>query len=808
MRCSGVLRTSGDMATPHQPTRTMAISKYLPVIVGIALMFSSHPSHGQSAATQPDNSVVNEEIVTLSKFQVTTTKDEGYRASNSVSGSRIDTPIKYLPFALQAFTEDFIRDIRPNDIFDVTKFSPGVTYRSNDFAEGNANVAIRGFAVGSAGSSMMLRDGFRGPPVFDFSNVVRMEVVKGPASFLYGQVAPGGIVNVITKTPKETFEASVDATYGSYDQYRGTVDVTGPVVKDLLYRAVYSYTHDIEYWKPYDSKQTVFAPQLLWRLNPNATLSVKLAKFHKRETPPVFQKPGWGYSNGILPTSADPNMSGVDAYGLPDDWNSMAYSDVRDSRDDSLLAVLDVKATDHWALRAGYSFDKNTIDMIFSGNLGVTNGSYIQGRRWRGTTYKTISNTFEGQAVGTYKFGGVSLRLLLGAQHNPYKFRNWAGQIANSTNPVFVPASPLPPWDLRNPSTWNRDIPASFTRDLMTTNVTSAITQSTDSAYYGGATFGLFEDRLLLLGGARATTSVSQTNNLLANTLGQEFTTKKGTPQFGVLFKITPEVSTFASYSESFVPNARVLQSVDKSTPAWSQVVVGPAAPTLGKGHDVGIKTDLFGGRVSSTLTYYEVQQTNIINDIAEFNAATGSQFFTNIQSGKQRSRGVEFDIVYSPLRNWQVYASASLMDAEIVYLYTKSTDAYYLSLRDYTVLDAAGQANYKNVHRYHGRPLQMSAPRQYNFWTRYNFLDALKGIYIAGGANYTGDQTLLPDTPDWAHQTYTLWNALIGYTTKIGGRETRLELNGKNLTNEYYRPSQSSRCRPREFLLTVSTRL
>ncbi|MFT3868469.1 MAG: TonB-dependent receptor [Nibricoccus sp.] len=769
-----------------------------------ALAALSQSSYAQNKPSSTNN---EEDIVTLTTFQVTTNKDNGYRASNSVSGSRIDTPIKDLPFALQAFTQDFISDQHPTNIFDVTKFSPGVTYRSNDFAEGNANLAIRGFAIGSAGNSMLLRDGFRGPSVLDFTNVARMEVVKGPASFLYGQVAPGGIVNVITKTPQDKFGATVSAEYGSYNQYRSTVDVTGPIQKDLLYRAAYSYNHDIEYWKPYEANQSDFAPQLLWKPNSSATLSVKYETYRKEETPPVFQKPGWGYSNGVIPTATDPNYSGVDVPGLPSNWNSMADSDYRISKDDSVLATLDLKANDNWVARASYSFDRNTVDMVFSGNLGVTNGSYIQGRRWRGVTYKTTSNTFEGQLVGTYKFGRSSLRLLLGSQFNPYKFKNWQAQIANSSSPSYSPASPLPPWDLRDPSTWNRVIPMSFTHDQMTSNATSSITRSTDSALYGGATVGFLDDRIMLLLGVRATTSVSQTNDLLTNVAGQEFTTKKSTPQLGLLYKVTSGISAFASYSESFVPNARVLQSVDKSSSAWRQIIVGPAAPTLGKGYDVGIKTDLFGGKISSTLALYDVQQTNIINDIAEFNSATGSQFITNIQSGKQESKGVELDVVYSVTNNWQIYASGSVMDAKIVYLYTKTIDDYYLSVSDYTTLDTSGQANYKNVIRYHGRPLQMSAPRQYNLWTRYGFTGVLKGFYVAGGANYTGDQTLLPDTPSWAHQTYTLWSGLVGYTTKLFGHETKFELNGKNLTNEYYRPSQSSRCRPREFVLSASTK-
>jgi iron complex outermembrane receptor protein len=88
--------------------------------------------------------------------------------------------------------------------------------------------------------------------------------------------------------------------------------------------------------------------------------------------------------------------------------------------------------------------------------------------------------------------------------------------------------------------------------------------------------------------------------------------------------------------------------------------------------------------------------------------------------------------------------------------------------------------------------------------WTRYNFSgEGLRGAYVGGGFNFVGDQTLLPDTPGFAHQTYTLANALAGYEWTSGGRRMKLELMGKNLTDRQYRPSQSARARPRELLLT-----
>lgn len=109
--------------------------------------------------------------VRVSPFDVSTQLDSVYRASNSVSGSRFDTPIRDLPFAIQAFTESFIKGQKPRDIFDIARYSPGVTYRSNDFNESNANVAIRGFTFGSlpGGNIDILRDGVHGPSIFGFT---------------------------------------------------------------------------------------------------------------------------------------------------------------------------------------------------------------------------------------------------------------------------------------------------------------------------------------------------------------------------------------------------------------------------------------------------------------------------------------------------------------------------------------------------------------------------------------------------------------------------------------------------------------
>ena len=163
-------------------------------------------------------------------------------------------------------------------------------------------------------------------------------------------------------------------------------------------------------------------------------------------------------------------------------------------------------------------------------------------------------------------------------------------------------------------------------------------------------------------------------------------------------------------------------------------------------------------------------------------------------------------DATITATDNWQIYASYSYMDARITQV--SGNDAAILA-QDPSTLDAAGQANYKNVKRFHDAPLQMSAPHLANLWTRYNLTqNRLHGLYVAGGFNFVYDQTLLPDTPTSAHQTYTLLNAMVGYTRAWRQHRMDLQLMGKNLADEHYRPSQSTRGRPREILLSLTASL
>src|SRR5688572_23464024 len=142
----GVARRNNS--TPDLPTmttlrasgRTAHVRSPLP---GFLLLGLLAPALYAQTAASADAS--GDEAVVLNRFTVSTTADRGYRAGNSVSATRVDTPIKDLPFAISAFTEQFIDDIGARELVDIVSYAPGVTSGAKEFTQGNARFSIRGF---------------------------------------------------------------------------------------------------------------------------------------------------------------------------------------------------------------------------------------------------------------------------------------------------------------------------------------------------------------------------------------------------------------------------------------------------------------------------------------------------------------------------------------------------------------------------------------------------------------------------------------------------------------------------------------
>jgi outer membrane receptor protein involved in Fe transport len=251
------------------------------------------------AQTTPPDSTKDDEAVVLSPFTVRTDKDNGYGATNSISGSRVDTAIKDLPLPMQVITSEFIKDTGATDLRKSLSYVSGISLQTQNDLENNGGVGgIQRGAYGPGGvnnpegitsnisgtqlkirgfiTNNVLRNGFlRGSPS-DAINIDRIEVVQGPNALLYGTGNFGGVVDYLTKRPLNRPQGYMTFGYGSYDYMRTTLDVTGPVStsQNIDYRLVGSWESaktNVDYQK---NSHYFIAPSFSWK--PTKTTEITL----------------------------------------------------------------------------------------------------------------------------------------------------------------------------------------------------------------------------------------------------------------------------------------------------------------------------------------------------------------------------------------------------------------------------------------------------------------------------------------------------------------------------------------------------
>src|SRR5690606_24268249 len=195
----------------------------------------------------------------LQAVEITGRKEQSYKNTASFSGTKTETPIKYVPQAISYVTKEVINDQQAFKTSDVLKNISGVniySYYNNDFT-------LRGFRAGNA-----LFNGLRNPTTSWsqslLPNVERIEVIKGPASALFANTDPGGTVNTVTKKPLDVDRKSVSFATGSYNTFRMTGDFTGPMNKEktLLYRLNLAYQNAQSFRVLQGGEDLVIAPSI------------------------------------------------------------------------------------------------------------------------------------------------------------------------------------------------------------------------------------------------------------------------------------------------------------------------------------------------------------------------------------------------------------------------------------------------------------------------------------------------------------------------------------------------------------------
>ena len=265
----------------------------------VALGLGATAAEAQTpAAAAPDTTqaAAKDQTVVLSPFTVATDKDNGYVATNAISGSRVNTAIKDIPIPIEVITSEFVSDIGATDLRGALSYSSGIMLQTqNDlensggtygspYGPGGVNnpqgltaninqvqIKIRGFVTNN-----VLRDGFLRASSTDSVNIDRIEVVSGPNALLYGTGNFGGVVDYLTKQPISQQQGTFTASVGTYDFMRGALDVTGPISKDyhIDYRlglSTESSKTNIDWQK---NSHFFVAPTVSWKPTPTTTILV------------------------------------------------------------------------------------------------------------------------------------------------------------------------------------------------------------------------------------------------------------------------------------------------------------------------------------------------------------------------------------------------------------------------------------------------------------------------------------------------------------------------------------------------------
>ncbi|MEH2071690.1 MAG: TonB-dependent siderophore receptor [Nostoc sp.] len=558
----------------------------------------------QTQPTQPSTS--GDEPIEL----VVTGEQDGYNASDASTATKTDTPLRDIPQSIQVIPREVIQDQNAVRLTDIVRNVSGValSQTSGDRAE---NYTIRGFDANIYKNGFL--DGFEASRGFrDSANIERVEVLKGPASVLFGRLEPSGIINLVTKKPLAEPYYNLSFTTGSYSFYRPALDFSSPLTQDgkLGYRLNIAYENSGSFRDFVYKKRFLVAPVLSWKIGDKTNLTLEGEYFHS-ENP---------YDDGLY------LLGGTI---IPDVPISRNLNDPR-SR-----FVIDQSQT------------YLTLNHEFNQNLSLRTA-------FRVTTALETDNRFSLRGFAASNDGTVDLFSFAYDQyHETYFLQN---DLTAKFNTGFVKHTLL--FGVELGKLYDREVYDGA--DVSDSNIFNPVynfsygssergydtTQNSDSfGVYLQDQIAVFDNLKLLVGGRYDTYHSELQNFLDASTTVTD--SDAFSPRVGVVYQPTKEISLFANYSRSFVP----VSGSSKNGDAF--------VPTRGTGYEVGIKGDFLNDRLSSTLAFYTVTKTNVLTE-------DPSDRNFSIQVGEQRARGIELDVAGEILPGWKVIGSYAYTDAEV----------------------------------------------------------------------------------------------------------------------------------------------
>jgi iron complex outermembrane recepter protein len=565
----------------------------------------------------PTEEEADQEIVVTGQVQT------GYLVPDTTTATKTDTPIRDIPASIQVVPRQVIVDQGITRISEITRNVSGVTTTTGPSGVGEF-FTIRGFTGGEFGSSNEFRNGFRSLGLGDFNpdNIERVEVLKGPASNLYGQIEPGGLINFVTKQPLDRPYYAGQLEIGSFGFYNPSIDISGPLTTDkrLLYRLNVGYEKSSSFVDFVDRQIFQIAPSLTYKISDATKLTLSYEYLNEN-----------GTNNPGLPRNPI-------AFDLPRNLFLGEPGDTVKSEAQSLIFGLEHRFSQKWQLRTQFAWQSASFARK-AFRIGRSVEPDGQLGRFYQDDLEDRSNSYSVQTnlIGKFKTGPIDHQLLFGIDWVQFSDRDATGFAAVDSINIFNPVYGAP-----RPT-------------LLDDGADRLITRSSTIGLYLQDQVTLLPNLKLLVGGRyefiRQTSQVQELDVDGRTSIGQplkdSFFNQAFSPRAGIVYQPIQPVSLYASYSTSFVPN-------DTFTSTGELI-----EPTQATQYEVGVKTEVLDGKLAFSLVAYHITKTNVLRvdlDNPDF----------SIPIGEVRSRGIEFDLAGKPLPGWNIIASFFINKSEV----------------------------------------------------------------------------------------------------------------------------------------------
>ncbi|MFB6274011.1 MAG: TonB-dependent siderophore receptor, partial [Salinibacter sp.] len=540
-----------------------------------------------------------------------------YASKVSSAGLKFSAPIQDIPQSVQVITGDFLEDQGAERLKDVFRNVSGV----------NAFSTYQDFTIRGFRSFEVLYNGLKASGYDPFvnpkmTNVKRVEVIKGPASVLYGQLEPGGMINVVTKDPQAEPVRRLSITGGSYSRIQGSADLTGSFGGgNLMYRLTGAVENRNSFRRHQEFTNFQISPALTW--TPGTATQIMLKGTYYQDNRDGQRNRGIAAPNGNL-----------DA--LPIEWTANEPSDYADASGYTAELSLNHRFSDSWRTRNIFRAGRGNYDEGYHEPRGIqeVNGRTMLGRQFRASEFDNMSYATNVNLIGNVSTGPIEHKILVGGDAlfgGRDTNAKWASQGVAPLN-VFNPK-----YGNINPS--NRSFGLNFNIKI----------DERELGVYVQDLVTLLPSLKVMLGGRFDDFHAGQTRTINGETERPESNHEAFTLRGGLIYQPTTDVSLYGSYSEGFKPQAANLQSFG-----------GPFDPERSWQVEGGSKISLFQDRLNATIAGYHILKQNVLVRDPE------SETFQFTQAGEVTSQGVEVDVIGSLQPNWSLVANYSYNLTEI----------------------------------------------------------------------------------------------------------------------------------------------